>query len=167
MNKKWIVAASVILTVVAAASFQYLDFSKELDSESQPLLEDLVVEEVSNEVFLYGINVTGLNIVEGTVSKNQTLASILAPFNVPYQIIDEIVVNDGTGDITITFDGLTDGVTTYSESGFTITNEGDLQAAARINQINQQSRFDPNSSNQQALLDNERAKDYQGQLGSE
>jgi murein DD-endopeptidase MepM/ murein hydrolase activator NlpD len=96
MNKKWIVAASVILTVVAAASFQYFDFSKELDSESQPLVEDLVVEEVSNEVFLYGINVTGLNIVEGTVSKNQTLASILAPFNVPYQIIDEIAKKSKT-----------------------------------------------------------------------
>ena len=42
------------------------------------------------EQFLYGINVTGLNIVEGTVAKNQTLATLLTPFNVPYQIIDEL-----------------------------------------------------------------------------
>ncbi len=40
------------------------------------------------------------------------------------QVIDEIVVNDGTNDITITLDGLVDGNTTYSESTFTITNEG-------------------------------------------
>lgn len=33
---------------------------------------------------------TGLEIIEGTVSKNQTLATILSPFNVPYQLIDEI-----------------------------------------------------------------------------
>lgn len=89
MNKKWIVASSVIFTLGAAAIFQYLGFPLESKPVSVPT-EELVVEDVSNEVFLYGINVTGLNIVEGTVSKNQTLATILAPFNVPYQIIDEI-----------------------------------------------------------------------------
>jgi len=40
------------------------------------------------------------------------------------QVIEEVVVNDGTNDITITFDGLTSGDATYTESGFTITNEG-------------------------------------------
>lgn len=89
MKKEWIVAASVFVTLVAAAIFQYSVVPKDSDSDSQPI-EELVVEEVPKEVYLYGINVTGLNIVEGTVSKNQTLASILAPFNVPYQIIDEI-----------------------------------------------------------------------------
>ncbi len=89
MNKRWTVAASIFLTLGAAAYFQYFAFPKGSDFESQPL-EELVVEDVPNEVFLYGINVTGLNIIEGTVSKNQTLATILAPFNVPYQIIDEI-----------------------------------------------------------------------------
>ncbi|MEN2280507.1 peptidoglycan DD-metalloendopeptidase family protein [Algoriphagus sp. SE2] len=89
MNKRWIVAASVLLTLVAAAFFQYFTGPKtpEIETENS---EELAVEEVSQDVFLYGINVTDLNIVEGTVSKNQTLASILAPFNVPYQIIDEI-----------------------------------------------------------------------------
>lgn len=89
MNKRWILAASLLLTLSAAAVFQYFGFSL----ESKPLpspTEELVVEDVSEEVYLYGINVTGLNIVEGKVSKNQTLATILAPFNVPYQIIDEL-----------------------------------------------------------------------------
>lgn len=89
MKQRWIVAASVLLTLVAAAFFQYFPSPKASEIDPDPSVE-LAVEEISNDVYLYGINVTGLNIVEGTVSKNQTLASILAPFNVPYQIIDEI-----------------------------------------------------------------------------
>ncbi|MBN3521427.1 peptidoglycan DD-metalloendopeptidase family protein [Algoriphagus lutimaris] len=89
MNKRWIVVASVVLTFGAAAIFQQYGNSPESNTKQEPT-EEVPVEEVSNEVYLYGINVTGLNIVEGTVSKNQTLATILAPFNVPYQIIDEI-----------------------------------------------------------------------------
>lgn len=89
MNKKWIVGASVFLTLSAAAIFQYFGNFKEAEIEAEPT-EEIAVEETPQEVFLYGINVTGLNIVEGTVSKNQTLATILSPFNVPYQIIDQL-----------------------------------------------------------------------------
>ncbi|MBD3629730.1 peptidoglycan DD-metalloendopeptidase family protein [Cyclobacterium sp.] len=51
-----------------------------------------IVEEVIpiEENLLYGINVDELDITEGIVKRNQTLSAILAPFNVPYQIIDEI-----------------------------------------------------------------------------
>lgn len=42
------------------------------------------------EKLLYGINVNELEIIEGIVEKNQTLSTILGPFNVPYKIIDEI-----------------------------------------------------------------------------
>ncbi|WP_339925368.1 peptidoglycan DD-metalloendopeptidase family protein [uncultured Cyclobacterium sp.] len=42
------------------------------------------------ENLLYGINVDDLDIIEGVVERNQTLSTLLAPFNVPYQIIDEI-----------------------------------------------------------------------------
>lgn len=90
MNNKWIGIAALALTLGAGAIFQ---ISKESQSE-QPdplaIAADSAALQKEKEVFLYGINVTGLNIVEGTVSKNQTLASILSPFNVPYQIIDEI-----------------------------------------------------------------------------
>jgi murein DD-endopeptidase MepM/ murein hydrolase activator NlpD len=48
------------------------------------------VEEKKEDQILYGINVNELDVVEGIVGKNQTLSTILAPFNVPYQIIDEI-----------------------------------------------------------------------------
>lgn len=90
MNNKWIGVAALFLTLGAGAIFQYGNFN------TIPVADEIVVNtdstdiEKEKEVYLYGINVTGLNIVEGTVTKNQTLGSILSPFNVPYQIIDEI-----------------------------------------------------------------------------
>ena len=41
----------------------------------------------------------------------------------PNQIIDSVVVNDGSGDITLEFAGLMDGDVEYQESGFAITND--------------------------------------------
>lgn len=90
MNNKRIGAVALFLTLGAGAIFQFGNFN------SSPIEEEVIVAidstgvEQEKQVFLYGINVTGLSIVEGTVSKNQTLGSILSPFNVPYQIIDEI-----------------------------------------------------------------------------
>lgn len=90
MNNKRIGAVALFLTLGAGAIFQFGNF------KSSPIEEEVIVAidstgvEQEKQVFLYGINVTGLSIVEGTVSKNQTLGSILSPFNVPYQIIDEI-----------------------------------------------------------------------------
>lgn len=90
MKNKWIGIVALLIALATAYSFQVFDFpstqivetSEDGNFDSQPVVE--------TKTFLYGINVTGLNIVEGTVAKNQTLGSILAPFNVPYQIIDEI-----------------------------------------------------------------------------
>ncbi len=88
MKKIWIGFVALILTLGVATSLQY--FSLTQYSYIEPTPVKTIQEKAPVEVFLYGINVTGLNIVEGTVSKNQTLGSILAPFNVPYQIIDEL-----------------------------------------------------------------------------
>lgn len=88
MKKIWIGIAALVLTLGVATSLQYFSLPNISETETTPVKE--IKETVPKEVFLYGINVTGLNIVEGTVSKNQTLGSILAPFNVPYQIIDEL-----------------------------------------------------------------------------
>lgn len=88
MNSKWIGATALCLTLGVAAVFQINQRGKNSQvSESQGQVDST---QITKEVYLYGINVTGLSIVEGTVSKNQTLGSILSPFNVPYQIIDEI-----------------------------------------------------------------------------
>lgn len=89
MKKIWIGIAALVITVGAASSLQFFDLPFQAEEEAE-IVEPALLDSLSNQVFLYGINVTGLNIVEGTVSKNQTLGSILAPFNVPYQIIDQI-----------------------------------------------------------------------------
>lgn len=88
MKKIWIGIVALALTLGVATSLQYLTLPLHTTTDTPPVRE--TQEKIPKEVFLYGINVTGLNIVEGKVSKNQTLASILAPFNVPYQIIDEL-----------------------------------------------------------------------------
>ncbi|WP_057938921.1 peptidoglycan DD-metalloendopeptidase family protein [Algoriphagus resistens] len=89
MKKIWIGIAALVITIGAASSLQFFSLPFQAEKEAE-IVEPPLIDSLENQVFLYGINVTGLNIVEGTVSKNQTLGSILAPFNVPYQIIDEI-----------------------------------------------------------------------------
>src|SRR5690606_7707408 len=89
MKKIWIGIAALVIVIGAASSLQFFDLPFQAEKEAE-IVEPPLIDSLANQVFLYGINVTGLNIVEGTVSKNQTLGSILAPFNVPYQIIDQI-----------------------------------------------------------------------------
>lgn len=88
MKKIWIGTSALVLTFGVVSYLQY--FSSPLIPKTETIPVKEFIETAPKEVFLYGINVTGLNIVEGTVSKNQTLGSFLAPFNVPYQIIDEL-----------------------------------------------------------------------------
>ena len=91
MKKKWIGAAALLFTLGAAALFQITPINSNFfSSQIEESSADSLLIQPKKSVFLYGIDVTGLNIVEGTVSKNQTLATLLSPFNVPYQIIDEI-----------------------------------------------------------------------------
>ena len=92
MKKKWIGFAALVASLGAAAFFQITQNSLGIYEPKQALelVTDSTETRIPPKVFLYGIDVTGLNIVEGKVSKNQTLATILSPFNVPYQIIDEI-----------------------------------------------------------------------------
>ncbi|TDK45983.1 peptidoglycan DD-metalloendopeptidase family protein [Algoriphagus formosus] len=80
------------LAIILAAFYYFSDRS---NTDIDTNLDDQVSETDSlavdpNAKFLYGIDVTGLNIIEGTVARNQTLGSILSPFEVPYQIIDEL-----------------------------------------------------------------------------
>ena len=89
MKKNWIGSITLLLSILLIGVYQ-ADlglfpnwFSEQKESSADSL-------STPKEQFLYGINVTGLNIVEGTVAKNQTLATLLTPFNVPYQIIDEL-----------------------------------------------------------------------------
>ena len=88
MQKKWI-SASLIALVLGGGLFYFwdqIDFNRQ---EEKMLVEDFK-EEMKEDLLLYGININELDVVEGVVGKNQTLSTILAPFNVSYQIIDEI-----------------------------------------------------------------------------
>jgi murein DD-endopeptidase MepM/ murein hydrolase activator NlpD len=83
MIKNWTKLLLFAFVLCGVISFKY--FGSNFNSKPEE-----IQSEEAEQKFLYGINVTGLSIVEGTVSKNQTLSSILAPFNVPYQIIDQL-----------------------------------------------------------------------------
>ena len=89
MKKNWIGSITLLLSILLIGVYQ-TDlglFPNWISGQEESKTDSLFT---SKDQFLYGINVTGLNIVEGTVAKNQTLATLLTPFNVPYQIIDEL-----------------------------------------------------------------------------
>lgn len=82
-------SAGLIALVLGGGLFYFwdqIDFNRQ---EEKVLVEDFK-EEMKEDLLLYGININELDVVEGVVGKNQTLSTILAPFNVSYQIIDEI-----------------------------------------------------------------------------
>jgi murein DD-endopeptidase MepM/ murein hydrolase activator NlpD len=89
MKKKWIGSIALLLSILLIVVYQKdLGMVSHLFSPQDKSKPDSLSSTTEN--FLYGINVSGLNIVQGTVAKNQTLATLLTPFNVPYQIIDEL-----------------------------------------------------------------------------
>lgn len=85
-TKNWtfIAATSCLL---AGASLLIFKHEKAVDLAPE---EEIIEEVIEDDPLVYGINVKDLYVIEGVVGKNQTLGSILAPFNVPYQIIDEL-----------------------------------------------------------------------------
>ncbi|MDO9552443.1 peptidoglycan DD-metalloendopeptidase family protein [Rhodonellum sp.] len=89
MNKKWL-GVGFLLLALGNGIYLHSNQNKALLAEEE-LHSSLNVEvEMKEDLMLYGINVNELDIVEGVVGKNATLSTILAPFNIPYQIIDEI-----------------------------------------------------------------------------
>ena len=89
MRNIWI-SGGVLLFAAMAFWVYELENNTELESiaEDAVVLEIETVPEVAN--LLYGINIDDQDIIEGIVKRNQTLSTILSPFNVPYKIIDEI-----------------------------------------------------------------------------
>lgn len=87
MKKNWIAAG---LFFLAAGGIGFYAFNSSITPTEEITVhepEELLPVE---DKMLFGINVNELDIIEGVVEKNQTLSTILGPFNVPYQIIDEI-----------------------------------------------------------------------------
>ncbi|QDH78680.1 peptidoglycan DD-metalloendopeptidase family protein [Echinicola soli] len=92
MKKTWIAAAGIVLLTAAGYGLYEtkLKPQREVVDAEVTAIEIEENEAVKEESLLYGINVNELDIVEGKVARNQTLSTILAPFDVPYQIIDQI-----------------------------------------------------------------------------
>lgn len=86
MKKKWMGMAA-IASISLMAIYYFTPIQSETVTPEMEVTE--VIEEVSSNL-LYGIDISGLNIVEGEVKRNQTLSSILSPFNVSFQTIDLI-----------------------------------------------------------------------------
>ena len=91
MNKKWLGVGFILLALGSGIYLQSnrnqaQNAEKDLYSSLNPDFD----QEMKEDLILYGINVNELDIVEGVVGKNATLSTLLAPFNVSYQIIDEI-----------------------------------------------------------------------------
>lgn len=87
MNKNWISAGALFFALAGGFYLLGNNLALSTDIEEEIILE---LEEEKEENLLYGINIDELDVIEGVIGKNQTLSTILAPFNVPYQIIDEI-----------------------------------------------------------------------------
>ena len=87
MKRYWTYGGLLIIICIAFWIFSGNDSLVQENDRLQVEVEEIIPEE---ENLLYGINVDDLDIVEGIVERNQTLSTLLAPFNVPYQIIDEI-----------------------------------------------------------------------------
>lgn len=91
MVKKWIGISALVFALIGG----YFIVENKTSNSKELVAEELIVEEeeieiIEEENLLYGISINGLQITEGVVGKNQTLSSILSPFNVPYEIIDQI-----------------------------------------------------------------------------
>lgn len=89
MRNIWI-GGGVLLFAAMAFWVYKLENSTKLESIVEEAAELEVEPEPEVANLLYGINIDDQDIMEGIVKRNQTLSTILSPFNVPYQIIDEI-----------------------------------------------------------------------------
>lgn len=87
MKKNWIAACLLFL---AAGGIGFYAYHTPTNLTEKVAEQERTEETLIEEKLLYGINVNQLDIIEGVVEKNQTLSTLLGPFNVSYQIIDEI-----------------------------------------------------------------------------
>jgi murein DD-endopeptidase MepM/ murein hydrolase activator NlpD len=88
MQNKWIGAC---LLAIVLGGVLYFSWGQHIfNNQEEKIVLESFNEEMKEDLLLYGININNLDVVEGVVGKNQTLSTILAPFNVSYQIIDEI-----------------------------------------------------------------------------
>ena len=86
MKFNWIIFSAILLTAISLVFYHF----KQEETEDQEMVS--VPQEIIEikENLLFGINIDNLEVIEGIVERNQTLSGILSPFNVSYQMIDQI-----------------------------------------------------------------------------
>jgi murein DD-endopeptidase MepM/ murein hydrolase activator NlpD len=90
MKRNWILAGLFFFSAGGYGFYTYNNIPQQNDKEIIAQVIEEEIEEPVEDKLLFGIKVNDLDIVEGVVERNQTLSTILGPFNVPYKIIDEI-----------------------------------------------------------------------------
>lgn len=86
MKLKWIILSALFLTASSLLFYHYRKVAHQKE-ELVTITEEIIERE---ENLLFGINIDNFEVIEGVVERNQTLSGILSPFNVSYQIIDQI-----------------------------------------------------------------------------
>lgn len=87
MNKRVLGIAAGMVVAIGAILYLTLPSGTDLPESPNPeILEDPIAEE-PQRVFQFGIDVTDLEVHEGSIRRNQTFADILQPFNVSRQDI--------------------------------------------------------------------------------
>jgi len=86
MKFNWIILSAILLT---ATSLVFYHIKKgATDEQELANIPEEIIEIQEN--LLFGINIDNFEVIEGIVERNQTLSGILSPFNVSYQMIDQI-----------------------------------------------------------------------------
>jgi len=86
MKFNWIIFSAILLTATSLVFYHFKQGASE-EQELAKFPEEIIKVQ---ETFLFGINIDNFEVIEGIVERNQTLSGILSPFNVSYQMIDEI-----------------------------------------------------------------------------
>ncbi|MGL1885358.1 MAG: peptidoglycan DD-metalloendopeptidase family protein [Reichenbachiella sp.] len=88
-GKKRLISVGVLAAVFIGINFFVLE--QDEYHEEVVIVEDTIPVYVPN--YYYGIVVDSLQIEEGTIQRNQNLADILKPFNVPYEKVHQAAKN--------------------------------------------------------------------------
>lgn len=86
MKFNWIILSVILLIATSLVFYHFKQGAA--DEQELAVIPDEIIEIEEN--LLFGINIDNFEVIEGIVERNQTLSGILSPFNVSYQMIDEI-----------------------------------------------------------------------------
>ena len=78
------------LSALLIFSFSILLLSSCGNTHQETTGDDIVQSKAHEPEYFYGIPVDSMEVIEGTVARNQFLADILLPYQVNYQLIDKI-----------------------------------------------------------------------------